>query len=166
MSSTIASDHKIKALSQAKTLTDQWKNEGLTVVFTNGCFDLLHRGHIQYLSKAKSLGDKLIIGLNSDSSVRSLNKGIARPLQDQTSRASILAAMECVDIVVLFDQSTPLELIKTVQPNILVKGGDYIAEEVVGFKEVAANGGKTVILDFLPGYSTSNIERKIKESNG
>jgi len=142
----------------------RWRFQQKKVVFTNGCFDLIHLGHIDYLSKAKDLGDVLLLGLNTDASVRRLDKGTSRPIQDQYSRAMILAALRFVDGVVLFDEDTPLELIKRVQPDVLVKGSDYRAEEIVGYEIVKNKGGEIVTIDFLPGYSTSLIEEKIKKS--
>ncbi|WP_104706746.1 D-glycero-beta-D-manno-heptose 1-phosphate adenylyltransferase, partial [Helicobacter bizzozeronii] len=127
------------------------------VVFTNGCFDLLHRGHVHYLQEAKKLGDILVVGLNSDSSVRTL-KGASRPVCDQASRAFILAGLECVDFVVIFEEQTPLDLIKTLEPDILVKGGDYQGQEVVGSDLVE----QVVLIDFVKGNSTTNIIHKIQ----
>ncbi|GHS85068.1 hypothetical protein FACS1894201_04370 [Bacteroidia bacterium] len=126
------------------------------VVFTNGCFDILHRGHVEYLQKARSLGDKLIVGLNSDASVQRL-KGKGRPVQDQESRKIVLAALRCVDEVILFDEDTPYELIQRLQPDVLVKGGDYQPENIVGYDIVTAKGGQVLCLDFVQGYSTTNI---------
>lgn len=137
------------------------RDQGKKVVFTNGCFDLLHRGHVTYLSEAASLGDFLIVGVNSDDSVQRL-KGDNRPLQDEKSRAEILAALECVSAVVLFNEDTPLELISRLKPDVLVKGGDYTVDTVVGAQEVIDSGGEVKLLSFLPGYSTSSIEEKIK----
>lgn len=137
-----------------------WRFKGQKIVFTNGCFDLVHQGHIDYLSKARDLGDILIIGLNTDNSVRRL-KGSHRPINDEKSRALILASFLFVDAVILFDEDTPYELIKKVQPDILVKGSDYKAEDIVGYDIVTAKGGKVETLDFLPGFSTSGIEKKI-----
>lgn len=153
-------NNKIQGLEKALEITKTWKNEGRKLVFTNGCFDIIHRGHIDYLSKAKGLGDKLIIGLNSDISVRGL-KGKTRPIQDEDSRATILAAFQFVDLVVLFDEDTPYNLIKAIIPNILVKGSDYKPEDIAGYDVLQATGGKVLTLDFLEGYSTSNIENKI-----
>ncbi len=133
------------------------------IVFTNGCFDLLHLGHIDYLSKAKDLGDFLIVGLNTDDSVKKLEKGSSRPIQDENARAVILAALQFVDAVVMFDEVTPYELIKKVQPNVLVKGSDYLPEDIVGYDIVKNKGGEIVTIDFLPGYSTSLIEEKIRK---
>ncbi len=133
------------------------------IVFTNGCFDLLHRGHIEYLSKAADFGDMLIIGLNTDASVSRL-KGSHRPIQDESSRAHIMAALEFVDLVIYFDEDTPYDLIKIVQPDILVKGADYKAEDIVGYDIVTAKGGQVKTIEFLDGYSTSAIENKIKKA--
>ncbi|OYT16553.1 MAG: D-glycero-beta-D-manno-heptose 1-phosphate adenylyltransferase [Bacteroidetes bacterium 4572_77] len=131
------------------------------IVFTNGCFDLLHKGHIDYLAKASDFGDFMIIGLNTDDSVSRL-KGPHRPIQDQSSRAYIMAALEFVDLVVYFDEDTPYDLIKQVQPHVLVKGADYKPEDIVGYDVVMAKGGEVKTMEFLPGYSTSAIENKIK----
>ena len=145
-------------------LMDVWKYMGLKIVFTNGCFDIIHYGHIDYLARAASLGGKLIIGLNTDASVSKL-KGPNRPIQDQQSRALILAAMQFVDAVILFDEETPQELISFLIPDILVKGSDYRIEQIVGADVVLKNGGKVETMDFVAGYSTSNIIEKIKQSN-
>ncbi len=153
--------NKIVDWNTAAQLIQKWKSAGLRIVFTNGCFDLLHPGHVDYLFKAAALGDKLVIGLNSDASVSRL-KGSHRPIQQEQSRAEILAALECNDLVVVFEEDTPLELICLLNPDVLVKGGDYEASSVVGYSEVTENGGEVVILDFLPGHSTSLIESKIK----
>ncbi|MBR4803943.1 MAG: D-glycero-beta-D-manno-heptose 1-phosphate adenylyltransferase [Bacteroidales bacterium] len=136
---------------------------GRKVVFTNGCFDLVHQGHIDYLSKARDLGDMLVVGLNTDASVRRL-KGPRRPINDEYSRALLLASMVFVDYVVLFDEDTPYELIKAVQPDVLVKGSDYKPEDIVGYDIVMAKGGRVATLDFLPGFSTTAIECKILEN--
>ncbi|MEI6577121.1 MAG: D-glycero-beta-D-manno-heptose 1-phosphate adenylyltransferase [Bacteroidota bacterium] len=141
-----------------------WRFKDKKIVFTNGCFDILHPGHVDYLSRARDLGDLLIIGLNSDASVQRL-KGPSRPILDENSRALILASLSFVDAVVLFDEDTPLELISKVQPDILVKGGDYVVSQVVGSDLVFAKGGQVIILPFLDGFSTTSIEKKIL-SNG
>lgn len=141
---------------EMKTLVRQWQDQGDTVVFTNGCFDILHRGHITYLQEAAQLGDRLIIGLNSDASVRRL-KGEARPLVGEEDRAYLLSALSCVDSVVLFDEDTPSQLLETIRPNILVKGGDYKVEEVIGREFVDS----VQILSFKDGYSTTNVVNKI-----
>ncbi len=132
------------------------------IVFTNGCFDLIHLGHIDYLSKAADFGELLVIGLNTDASVRKL-KGKHRPIKDEQSRAMILASLFFVDFVILFDEETPYELIKSIRPKVLIKGSDYNVEDIVGYDIVKEGGGKVVTLDFLDGYSTSLIENKIKE---
>lgn len=137
-----------------------WQFQGKRIVFTNGCFDILHLGHIDYLSKAKDLGDQLVIGLNTDLSVSKL-KGKNRPIQDEVSRAFILASLSFVDAVVYFGEDTPYNLIKTTQPDILVKGADYKPEDIVGYDIVKNKGGEVITIDFLPGYSTSAIESKI-----
>jgi rfaE bifunctional protein nucleotidyltransferase chain/domain len=138
-----------------------WEFKKQKIVFTNGCFDIIHRGHIELLSKASDLGNKLIVGLNTDSSVQRL-KGAGRPVQDETSRAMIMAGFEFVDLVILFPQDTPLELISIVKPNILVKGGDYKAEEIVGYEIVNNNKGQVIIINFVEGYSTTSIVNKMK----
>lgn len=147
--------------SEAQSIIEEWRARGLEIVFTNGCFDLLHYGHIQYLNEARDLGDRLIVGLNSDASVQRI-KGKDRPLQDQKSRAEILSHLEMVNIVILFDEDTPLELIKKCKPDYLVKGGDYKINEIVGADEVNEYGGEVKNLSFAPGYSSSNIIAKIK----
>lgn len=154
---------KIKSLQELQTIVESWKKEGETIVFTNGCFDILHLGHVDYLSKAADKGTKLIVAINSDRSVRMLEKGITRPLQDEKSRATIMASLGFVDKVIIFNEETPLKLIGKLLPHVLVKGGDYKAEEIVGYKEIIENGGKVELIEFVPGYSTSAIEKKIKE---
>lgn len=152
---------KIKDLTAAASLVRQWKENGKRIVFTNGCFDILHLGHVDYLEKAKSLGDVLVVGLNTDSSV-SRFKGPQRPLQDEASRARIMASLMNVDLVVLFDEDTPLRLISVLLPHILVKGSDYLAENIVGADVVQNAGGVVKTIDFVPGYSTTKIVEKIK----
>ena len=154
---------KIKDLKHAKELVREWKSQAKTIVFTNGCFDLLHLGHVDYLEKARSLGDKLVLGLNSDDSV-SRFKGQNRPIQDQNSRSRVLAALQVVDLVVFFNEDTPLTLISEIQPHILVKGSDYLAENIVGADVVKKNGGVVKTIDFVSGYSTSKIIEKIKRT--
>jgi len=139
-----------------------WRFKDQKIVFTNGCFDIIHLGHIDYLAKAAALGDKLIIGLNTDASTRRL-KGPHRPINDENARAMIMASFSFVDAVVLFDEDTPYNLIRTVQPDILVKGADYRAEDIVGYDIVTSKGGKVETLEYLPGYSTSLIEKKIRD---
>jgi rfaE bifunctional protein nucleotidyltransferase chain/domain len=154
-------ESKILSLEEALQVRNACKEKKLKVVFTNGCFDILHKGHAAYLYEARNLGDFLLVGLNSDTSVKLQNKSISRPLQDETSRALLLASFAFVDAVVLFNEETPFHLIDTLLPDILVKGGDYKVEEIVGYNEVVGNGGKVVTIDFIPGYSTSAIENKI-----
>ncbi len=143
-------------------LLDSWKEKGLRIVFSNGCFDILHRGHVEYLSKAADLGDVLFLGLNTDASVKKL-KGSDRPIQDETSRAIILASLSFVSAVMLFDEETPYELIKKVQPDILVKGSDYKPEEIVGYDIVTQKGGKVETITLVDGYSTTNIVSKMQK---
>lgn len=131
-------------------------------VFTNGVFDLLHPGHVDYLSQAADLGDCLIVGLNADSSVKKLNKGDLRPLQTEEARAMVLSALACVTAIVIFEEETPLQLIQAIEPDVLVKGGDYTVETIVGAKEVMERGGEVKVIPFLEGYSTTAIEQKIK----
>ena len=140
----------------AKTRCDAWRAAGQRLVFTNGCFDLLHRGHVTYLAEARALGDRLIVGLNSDDSVRKL-KGTDRPLQTQSDRAFILAGLRAVDLVVVFEEDTPLELIKTLRPDVLVKGGDYSIATIVGAAEMQAWGGEVRVLSFVEGKSSSKL---------
>ncbi|MCU4163889.1 D-glycero-beta-D-manno-heptose 1-phosphate adenylyltransferase [Carboxylicivirga caseinilyticus] len=152
---------KIMSRDQAKVLVEQWMLSGEKIAFTNGCFDIVHRGHVEYLSKAKDLGTKLVLGLNTDASVRRL-KGDNRPIVDEQSRAILLAALQFIDMVVFFDEDTPYELIKALQPDILVKGSDYKAEDIVGYDVVTAKGGKVETIDFVEGFSTTTIVEKIK----
>ena len=136
-----------------------------SLVFTNGCFDILHRGHVEYLSLARRLGDALVVGLNTDRSVRA-NKGPGRPINAEEDRAVVLAALEAVDAVVLFDDDTPLHLIQALQPDVLVKGGDYRPDEIVGGDVVVARGGRVVVAPLLPGRSTTEIVNRMhRESN-
>lgn len=150
---------KIITLEQAATLFAEPFPEQRRMVFTNGCFDLLHRGHIYYLSKARELGDLLVVGLNSDDSVTRL-KGPGRPLNNQQSRAEVLAALAMVDQVIIFTEDTPLQLIRTLKPQILVKGGDYRKSQIVGYSEVLSWGGKVVTIPLLEGYSTTSMIKR------
>jgi len=152
---------KILDLSSLKKLVGNWQAEGKKVVFTNGVFDLLHIGHITYMAKAAELGDKLIIGLNADSSVKRI-KGESRPVNDQNNRAALLAALFFVDAIVVFEEDTPLNLINTLMPDILVKGADYSVENIVGAKEVIANGGEVKTINFVEGYSSTSIIERIR----
>ncbi|HAW07612.1 MAG TPA: D-glycero-beta-D-manno-heptose 1-phosphate adenylyltransferase [Bacteroidetes bacterium] len=142
-------------------ISTELQEQGKTIVFTNGCFDIIHLGHIYYLSEAKKLGDYLIIGLNTDSSVKKL-KGPERPINSEQDRAMVLDALKSVDFVVLFDEDTPLELIREISPNILVKGGDYKADEIVGADFMKQHNGKVMIIPYLQGKSTTKIIEKIK----
>lgn len=138
-------------------------NEGKRIVFTNGCFDILHRGHVTYLAEARKLGDALIIGLNSDASVKRL-KGPERPINNETDRQYVLSQLKSVDFVEIFTDDTPLELINKIKPKVLVKGGDWKIDQIVGAKEVIANGGDVFSLNFVDGYSTTNIIHKIQDT--
>jgi len=144
----------------AKTLVERWQTKGETVVFTNGVFDLLHPGHITYLAQARALGHRLVLGLNSDASVKRL-KGDSRPLQAEEDRAFNLAALRSVDLVVPFTEDTPLELISLLHPNVLVKGGDYTIKTIVGADEVLGWGGKVEVLSFVKGKSTTSLIEKM-----
>ena len=144
-------------------VVEEWKNTGETVVFTNGCFDIIHLGHVDYLEKARHLGSKLIIGVNTDDSIRRL-KGNSRPVQDEISRSRILASFEFVDAVCLFNEDTPYELISALKPHILVKGNDYSTENIVGADIVKSNGGRVITVELVPGYSTSGIIKKINNN--
>jgi len=152
---------KIFSLAGIIERVNQWKKEKKKIVFTNGVFDLLHKGHIFSLSQAAKEGDILIIGLNSDVSVKRL-KGDSRPVNDQDARALLLAALSMVDAVIIFEEDTPLKLITSILPDVLVKGGDYTVDEIAGAKEVIANGGKVVINPILDGFSTTAIINAIK----
>lgn len=140
----------------------RWRFKDKKIIFTNGCFDIIHRGHVDYLSKAASMADIMIIGLNTDSSVRRL-KGESRPVQDEDARAYILASLTFVEKVVLFDEETPLELIKYIQPDVLVKGSDYTPDQIVGGDIVLAKGGEIKTIDLVKGYSTTSIIDKLKQ---
>lgn len=156
------SRQKIIDRDKLKSLLALWKFKGYRVVFTNGCFDILHLGHIDYLSKARQLGDVLIIGLNTDNSVKRI-KGENRPVNNQDARSMLLASMSCVDALVLFDEETPYDLINYIQPNILVKGSDYSPSEIVGADIVIKTGGSIETIDFLEGYSTTTLINKLKQ---
>jgi rfaE bifunctional protein nucleotidyltransferase chain/domain len=160
-----------KDLSELKALIQQWKQSGETIVFTNGVFDILHLGHVDYLEKSKALGSKLIVGINSDSSVKRLEKGEERPINPEFARATIVAALRCVDATVIFSEDTPFDLIMDVMPDVLVKGGDYDPEEfdsskksyIVGSKEIRQAGGTIAAIPLVSGYSTTNIVRKLSK---
>ena len=154
---------KILTSEQAVQRVAQWRLLNKTIVFTNGVFDILHQGHIFSLSQAAREGDILIVGLNADTSVKRL-KGETRPFNSQGARAILLASLQIVDAVVMFETDTPLELIKLIMPDVLVKGGDYTVEQVAGSKEVLAGGGRVIINPILEGYSTTNMINRLKES--
>ncbi|MBT3418481.1 MAG: D-glycero-beta-D-manno-heptose 1-phosphate adenylyltransferase [Flavobacteriales bacterium] len=153
---------KIFALSDLKIQSDKWKQDGDKIVFTNGCFDLVHRGHVEVLANTADLGDRLIIGLNSDVSIQKI-KGKNRPIIDENSRAILLASLQFVDAIVLFSEDTPKQLIETIVPNVLAKGGDYKVEEIAGHEVVLQNGGEVILVPFIDGFSTTNIVDKIKQ---
>lgn len=163
---------KIYSIETLKRQLAQWRLLDHKIVFTNGCFDILHLGHVDYLAKAADLGSKLVVGINSDDSVRRQGKAASRPIQDEHSRAMIIASLHVVDAVIIFDEDTPYELIKMVQPDVLVKGADYDPNEtdpsnkkyIVGSDIARAKGGRVEAIEFLPGYSTTNIENKIRKA--
>lgn len=146
-----------------RPLLQQWEDEGLSVVFTNGCFDILHKGHIDYLYEASKLADRMVIGLNTDASVSAL-KGEGRPVNNNEARALIIAALGFVDMVVFFGEETPKELIDVVQPDVLTKGSDYVAENIVGYDTVMAKGGKVMTIDLTDGFSTTALIDRIKKA--
>lgn len=155
------STDKILTPEELLNLLEDWKKEG-KIVFTNGCFDILHIGHIDYLEKARDLGAKLIVGLNTDASIKRI-KGPKRPINDETTRARILASLQFVDAVVKFSEDTPLNLIGTIKPDILVKGDDYDMKTIIGAEIVIAIGGEVKFIPLVKGYSTTNVITKIKE---
>jgi len=155
-------ENKIIPLSELIKLIAQWRLLGKTIAFTNGCFDILHKGHIYSLSQAAREADLLVVGLNSDDSTKRL-KGNSRPLNNEQSRALLLASMLMVDAVVLFEQDTPLELIKAIMPDVLVKGGDYTLDQIAGAKEVIEDGGRVVINPVIEGFSTTGLINKIEQ---
>ena len=156
---------KILSLEQAYEVVEELKRQGKRVVFTNGCFDLLHPGHVRYLAQARKLGDALLVAVNSDSGVRAI-KGPGRPILPEGERAEILAALECVDYVTIFSDLTPQALIARMLPQVLVKGGDWGPDEIVGRAEVEATGGKIVSIPVVPGFSTSAIIQAALKSRG
>jgi rfaE bifunctional protein nucleotidyltransferase chain/domain len=155
---------KITSLADCLETVARWKKAGDRIVFTNGCFDIIHLGHVDYLERARDLGTRLIVGLNTDRSVSAF-KGPGRPLQNQDSRARVMASFQFVDLVVLFDEETPIKLISAIIPDVLVKGSDYLAENIVGADVVKKAGGNVVTLDFVKGYSTSAVVEKIKKGD-
>lgn len=154
-------NNKIYAEEDLKVQVNNWKSDGEKIVFTNGCFDILHRGHIEVLAKTADLGDRLIIGLNTDSSVKKL-KGASRPINNEKDRALLLSALEFVDAIVFFSEETPYQLISEIVPDVLAKGGDYSTEEIAGHDIVLQNGGKVILIPFVDGFSSTNIIDKIK----
>lgn len=158
---SLHSSNKVYSRPALENKLTEWRNAGERVVFTNGCFDLLHLGHVDYLEKASQLGDRLIIGINSDTSVTRL-KGSSRPLQGENARARLLAALSFVDAVVLFEEDTPLELISLIQPDVLVKGDDYTLENIVGADVVLKKGGVVRTISLVEGCSTTALVNKIK----
>ena len=162
---THSTEHKLISREEAARWVRELQAQGLKVVFTNGCFDLLHVGHVAYLEEARSLGDALVVAVNTDASVRRLGKGGLRPVNPEADRARVLAALAAVDRVVLFGEDTPLTLLTELQPDVLVKGGDYQMSEVVGREVVLARGGRVLILPFRAGYSTSLLVERIRASD-
>jgi rfaE bifunctional protein nucleotidyltransferase chain/domain len=156
---------KLITTEQARGIFTPGFRENRRIVFTNGCFDLLHRGHIYYLSRAREMGDLLVVGLNSDHSVTRL-KGVGRPVNNQAARAEVLGALGMVDYVILFEEDTPAGLIRELKPDLLVKGGDYKVEEIVGFADVTSWGGKVVTIPLLEGYSSTSLIERIPPGHG
>ncbi len=156
------SEQKIHTLSEAIELRKTWKKDRQKVVFTNGCFDILHLGHVDYLEKSSQAGDKMIVAVNSDRSVREL-KGPERPVNTEYARARLIAALGFVSMVIIFDEETPLELIKALLPDVLIKGNDYTIDTIVGSKEVLEVGGEVSTIDLVPNYSTTGIINKLKK---
>jgi len=153
---------KICDWEEAKNRAKSWKKAGLRIGFTNGCFDILHAGHVRYLQDSAAQADKLIVGLNSDASVQTL-KGSSRPIVPENDRAYVLSGLEAVAAVIIFEEETPFELIEWLEPDVLMKGGDYRAEEIVGYDSVTKRGGVVKVLPFLDGRSTTNIVQRIRE---
>ncbi|MBL7920915.1 MAG: D-glycero-beta-D-manno-heptose 1-phosphate adenylyltransferase [Bacteroidia bacterium] len=153
--------NKIVSKEEALQKIKAQKFNGKKIVFTNGCFDIIHPGHVDYLSQARDLGDFLILGLNTDNSVKQLQKAPNRPINNEQARASVLAALASIDLIILFDEETPYELISFLKPDVLVKGNDYEVEKIVGYDVVIANGGKVITIPFLEGFSTTNLIKKI-----
>lgn len=159
--------HTAETISRAVA---RWRLKGEKIVFTNGCFDILHLGHVDYLAKAADLGTRLVVGVNSDDSVKRLGKGDSRPIQDEHSRSMIIASLHAVDAVIIFNEDTPYETIKLIQPDVIVKGADYDIDEtdpsskkyIVGADVVKAKGGTVATIEYLPGHSTTNIEKRIR----
>jgi rfaE bifunctional protein nucleotidyltransferase chain/domain len=155
-------DKRVMDSVLVQRMANIWRMKGDRIVFTNGCFDILHRGHVEYLQEAAALGDRLIIGVNSDDSVRRLDKGLDRPYNDQDSRAKVLAALRLVDAVVIFDEDTPMELIQAIGPDVLVKGGDWAEDKIVGSQYVRSYGGQVHSLKLVDGFSTTALVDRIR----
>lgn len=155
--------NKLQTVEQLKSTLTIVNFRSQKIVFTNGVFDILHTGHVDYLSKARDLGHFLVLGLNTDASVKRLNKGPERPINNEKARATVLGALECVDAIVLFDEETPYDLIKAIQPDVLVKGSDYEIEKIVGYDIVKAKGGEVITINLSQGFSTTDIIKKISE---
>ncbi len=153
--------NKIVAKENAQRIVNGQRLKGKKIVFTNGCFDILHSGHVDYLSQARDLGNYLVLGLNTDSSVQGLNKAPGRPVNTENARAYVLAALACVDLIILFNEDTPLELIGFLKPDVLVKGNDWKVENIVGYDLVSAYGGQVLTIPLLEGFSTTKIIEKI-----
>ena len=156
---------KIWTRAELESQVQKVKKQNKTIVFTNGCFDILHAGHVHYLQETASLADFFIVGVNSDDSVKRLEKSPARPLQNESSRSAVMSALGCVDAVVVFDEDTPKQIIEIITPDVLVKGGDYEIKDIVGADWVTQHGGRVTTIEFLPGYSTTAIEKKIIAEN-
>ena len=159
---SLTAEEKIMPADRLAAHLAEWRAQGLRVGFTNGCFDILHPGHVKVLTAARGACDRLVVGLNSDASTRRL-KGEGRPVQDERARAEVLAALEAVDLVVLFEEDTPINLIAQVKPSVLVKGGDYTREQVVGREIVEAHGGEVLLVDVLKGHSTTSLVQRARE---
>ncbi len=153
---------KIQSLDKLVDIIQSQRYTGKQLVFTNGCFDLLHVGHVRYLDQARQLGDFLVIGLNSDHSVKSLGKGAGRPIMNEQERAEVLAALACVDFVTIFDEATPLTIIQSLVPQVLVKGGDWLPEQIIGREIVENHGGTVVSIPLVPNISTTHIVERIR----
>jgi rfaE bifunctional protein nucleotidyltransferase chain/domain len=154
--------NKIITRENASRILSGLRMKGKRIVFTNGCFDIVHPGHIDYLTQARDLGNFLVLGLNTDDSVKRLNKAPNRPVNNEEARAMVLAGLACVDYIIFFDEDTPYDLIKLLQPDVLVKGSDYKAENVVGYDVVTARGGKVITIPFLEGFSTTALIEKLR----
>lgn len=158
----VSTDRRVVDLTNLQRLCNIWRMKGDRIVFTNGCFDILHRGHVEYLQEAAALGDRLVVAVNSDASVRRQGKGPDRPLNDEGSRAKVLAALRMVDAVIIFEDDTPLALIRAIVPDVLVKGGDWPVERIVGADAVMASGGEVRSLRLVDGFSTTALVERIR----